>query len=237
MICREEVTAVHCRQLIVNSEHIGVIDHSGGLCARRRNNKRGNDFFFFSNNNNNKVIEKCLLNSVYKVLKERRHISVEATRRYQYLTTSRIIGRDGWSVSSLPSLFAPFFSPELCACCSHWKKKRRMWLSNNVPRWKIEEKRRILYARERKWIVKKRERKTFHPSGGCRSRWLDGMQTGTVCQQFFFFFQCLVYIVYTYSRLVYIHTHSVLFSLCTQDAHTQGLTAFCVTTKEERPGP
>jgi hypothetical protein len=132
MICREKVTAVHCRQLIVNSEHIGVIDHSGGRCARRRrNNKRGNDDFFFSNNNN-KVIQKCLLNSVYKVLKERRHISIEATRRYLYLTTSRIIGRDGWSVSSLPSLFAPFFSLSLgtaVSCCSHWKKKRRMWLT------------------------------------------------------------------------------------------------------------
>lgn len=83
---------------------------------------------------------------------------------------------------------------------------------------------------------RERERKTFHPSMGCRSRWLDGMQTGTVCQQFFFFFffQCLVYIVYTYSRLVYTHTQRTVLSLHTRCAYTRSRTDCCLRYNKRR---
>jgi hypothetical protein len=77
-----------------------------------------------------------------------------------------------------------------------------MWLSNNGPKWKIEEKQRILYARERKWIVK---------------NW-NGMPTVLLL---LLFPVSGVYSVYIFSSCVYIHTQRTVLSLHTRCAYTR----------------
>jgi hypothetical protein len=99
-----------------------------------------------------------------------------------------------------------------------------MWLSNNGPKWKIEEKQRILYARERKWIVKKERKKDVSSVQGLpesMARWnadWNGMPTVLLL---LLFPVSGVYSVYIFSSCVYIHTQRTVLSLHTRCAYTR----------------